>query len=281
MKLGNFELDVISGGRFRLDGGTMFGVIPKTVWERAIPADERNRIPLDTWCVLLRTGEHTVLMETGAGDKYTRKEKALFELEEGVTIESRLRERGVDPQEIDLVILSHLHFDHAGGGTKNDPEGKAKPTFPNATYVVQAGEWQDAVDNFGIMKTSYRPENFLPLEESGQLRLVEGDAPICGGVRAIRTGGHARHHMVVLIESAGESVLFCTDLVPTRFHVRGPYVMAYDLYPHDVVRKKSDLLAQAESQGWRVVFGHDPKWRMARIVKSRDGELRAEEVLVD
>ncbi|MBI2192273.1 MAG: MBL fold metallo-hydrolase [Planctomycetes bacterium] len=278
MKVGDFELDVFSAGRYRLDGGAMFGIIPKPLWERLIPPDEKNRIELDTCCVLVRTGGQQVLIETGCGDKFNEKEREIYQFEPGVTIESALGRRGVDPASMDLVVLTHLHFDHAGGATKRDASGRVIPTFPRATYVVQGGEWEDARNNFGVMKTTYRPENFEPIREAGRLRLVEGDLDLCPGIRLLVTRGHTRHHMSVQIESRGETVLFTSDLIPTRSHLRGPYVMAYDLYPQETMTRKLDILAQAEAGGWRLVWSHEPFWRMGRVVKSDRGEFAAQEV---
>lgn len=278
MNVGDYEIEVISGGRYRLDGGSMFGIIPRPLWERILKPDERNRIELDTCCLLVRTGEQNILIETGCGDKFSEKEQEIFAFESGVTIESSLENRGVPAEDIDLVILTHLHFDHAGGGTKLDASGRPAPTFPKATYVAHSGEWKDASENFGIMKTTYRPENLQPLDDSGNLQFIDGETEIAPGIRSIVTGGHTRHHLALLIESGGEKLFFTGDLIPTRHHLRGPYVMAYDLFPYDTMTQKLALLSRAESEGWYVVWSHEPHWRMARIQKTDWGEFTAEKI---
>ena len=171
------ELSVVSGGVFKLDGGSMFGIVPKPLWEKICPPDEKNRITNDTNCLLIRKDGRLILVDTGYGDKMTDRDRGIYGMS-GSTILGSLSARGVSAEDIDLVILSHLHFDHAGGATRMDEEGQAVPAFPNAQYVVQKGEWEDALDDYGTMKTTYRPENYVPLMDRGVLTLVEGDVEI-------------------------------------------------------------------------------------------------------
>ncbi|HJP18211.1 MAG TPA: MBL fold metallo-hydrolase, partial [Nitrospinota bacterium] len=168
MKLGKFEIQTVSGGKYKLDGGAMFGVVPKPLWEKTNPADEKNRIELETNCLLIESGDKKILVDTGNGTKFSAKEKDIFGLENRSVLEESLKSKGLEPADIDIVILSHLHFDHAGGATMNEG-GKVVPAFPKATYVIQKGEWEDAMNNFGVMKFSYRKENLIPLQESGQV----------------------------------------------------------------------------------------------------------------
>jgi len=269
MKIGKFEIQTVSGGKYKLDGGAMFGVIPKPLWEKTNPADERNRIELETNCLLIDSGDKKILVDTGNGTKFSQKEKDIFGLENRSVLEESLKEKGVGPLDIDIVILSHLHFDHAGGATKSEG-GEEVPAFPRASYIIQKGEWDDAMNNFGVMKYSYRKENLVPLKESGQVDFIEGDSEIVPGLHTVVTGAHTRHHQIIKIDSKEDKGAYFADLVPTTSHLKLPYLMAYDLLPHEVLLKKKELLTQAAEEKWRIFFDHDPKTPTGKIFKEKE-----------
>ena len=267
------ELSVVSGGVFKLDGGSMFGIVPKPLWEKACPPDDRNRITNDTNCLLVWKDGRLILIDTGYGDKMTARDQGIYGMS-GPTILGSLSRQGVSAEDIDLVILSHLHFDHAGGATRIDEEGRVIPAFPNAQYVVQKGEWEDALYDYGTMKTTYRPENYQPLMDLGVLTLVEGDVEIEAGIRVEVTGGHTLFHQLVKLESVETRAVYSGDILPMTTHLRAPYNMAYDLFPYDTMTAKMRLLRQAADEGWIIVLDHDSKVSSGRI--SCEGEDRYE-----
>jgi len=277
MLIGNDDYQVVSGGEFKLDGGAMFGIVPKTLWERLRTPDEENRIEMATNCLLVRTSQYLILIDTGYGAKMSDKERAIYGMT-GPTLTASLAAHGVQPDDIDIVILSHLHFDHAGGATITDLEGQMYPTFPRARYFVQQGEWDDAINGYATMTASYLEENYKPLMDAGMLTLVDGACEICEGVRVAVTGGHTRHHQLVKVTSGGETVVYAGDIFPTFSHIRGPYVMGYDLFPYDTMVQKLQLLEQAAAQGWIVVWDHDLLATAGRIVEEKPGRYGVEVV---
>ena len=258
------ELSVVSGGVFKLDGGSMFGIVPKPLWQKLCPPDDLNRITNDTNCLLIRKDGRLILVDTGYGDKMTDRDRGIYGMS-GSTILESLSARGVSAEDIDLVILSHLHFDHAGGATRPDGDGGIVPSFPNAQYVVQKGEWEDALNDYGTMKTTYRPENYRPLMDRGVLTLLEGDVEIEDGIRVEVTGGHTRCHQLVKVESGDARAVYSGDILPMTTHLRAPYNMAYDLFPYDTMMAKMRLLRQAADEGWIVVLDHDANESSGRI----------------
>ncbi|MBA7527495.1 putative quorum-quenching lactonase YtnP [subsurface metagenome] len=270
VKLGQFELSIISDGRFWLDGGTMFGVVPKVMWNKLIPVDELNRVELSLNCLLIETPEGNVLIDTGINDKLKDRFKEIYKMDRDITFVESLNRMGFKPENIDFVINTHLHFDHCGGNTiKKD--GKLIPTFPNAKYIVQKQEWSDATDSNERTKASYLEENFMPVKESGQLMLVDGNYEVLPGIKVIMTNGHTKGHQSVLIESEGEKAIYFGDLIPTAFHIKIPYIAAYDLFPLAVVEKKKEILELAIKEKWLLIFEHDPKITFAYLIE-KDGK---------
>jgi glyoxylase-like metal-dependent hydrolase (beta-lactamase superfamily II) len=265
MKLGSFELTTISGGRFWTDGGGMFGIIPKPLWSRLITTDELNRIPQGTNCVLVRTGTNTVLIDTGYGSKIPAKQLGHMLGEAGDPLVASLDAAGVKPDEIDTVILSHLHFDHAGGATRIDENGKLVDSFPNAQYIVQKEEWESATGGHVELRNAYPQENILPLAETGRLKLIEGDIEILPGIRSIVTGGHTRAQQVIVIESEGEGAMYLADACPTWRHLPQLWCMSYDEDLLQARRIKPVLLGQIADNGWWGLSDHDPDHAAARI----------------
>lgn len=257
MEIGDFEIDIVSDGVFKLDGGTMFGIIPKTIWEKYIPADEKNRVTLGLNSLLIRGNNRTVLIDTGFGPKISEKDQQIYELNRDSNLLDSLANKGVRPEDVDTVIFTHLHLDHAGWNTKFNEDGEIVTTFPNAQYIVQKGEWEDAVNPNEITRGSYIPDNLLPLERNGQLRLIEGDFKIFRGLRTIVTGGHTQHHQAILIESRGKKVLFIGDLVPTTAHIKPTHIMSYDHFPLTTLEIKKRLLQDALKRRWLIVWCHD------------------------
>ena len=268
MRIGRFEVDLVSDGAFKLDGGAMYGTVPKTLWCRHEQPDENNRIALTFGALLIGTpqGRH-VLVDAGLSSKYDKDEKfkRIYCVDRKVTLREELKARGVGPSDIDVVINTHLHFDHAGGDTEFDERGKPSPAFPKARYVIQRLEWEDATHPHERNVASYLQQNFAPLDDGKRLVLVEGDCEIEPGIRVIRSGGHTRGHQVVLIESEGQTAVYMGDLIPTRAHVPLPYVMAYDLYPVETLEAKRSLLSRAAAEDWTVLFQHDSSRRHAKI----------------
>ena len=270
IKLGQFELSIISDGRFWLDGGTMFGVVPKVMWNKLISADELNRVELSLNCLLIETPEGNVLIDTGINDKLKDRFKEIYKMDRDITFVESLNRMGFKPENIDFVINTHLHFDHCGGNTiKKD--GKLIPTFPNAKYIVQKQEWSDATDSNERTKASYLEENFMPVKESGQLMLVDGNYEVLPGIKVIMTNGHTKGHQSVLIESEGEKAIYFGDLIPTASHIKIPYIAAYDLFPLAVVEKKKEILELAIKEKWLLIFEHDPKITFAYLIE-KDGK---------
>jgi len=263
--LGDIRITILDGGWLKLDGGAMFGIIPKPVWSKKVEADESNRIALATTCLLVETAGRRVLIESGVGDrsKYDEKERGFFDLS-GHWLVSSLEAAGADPASIDFLILTHLHFDHAGGGTTSDGKGGFHPTFPRARYVVQRGEWQDAVEAHAVMSGTYRPENLAPLENAGVLALVDGDAEILPGVSVALLPGHTRHQQSVILRSGGQEAVLPADLMPTSAHVGLRWNMAYDLLPFENMVNKQRLLELAVRRESLLILGQDPHraaWR--------------------
>jgi glyoxylase-like metal-dependent hydrolase (beta-lactamase superfamily II) len=236
----------------------MFGIIPRPLWVRHFPPDERGRIQLDTNCILVRAGSELVLVDTGNGPKMSEKEREIFDLAPGEELLANLAAVGVHAADVTLVLFSHLHMDHVGGATRFDAGGGIVPAFPRARFVAQRVEWEDALANRSHMRTSYRPENLEPLARSGRLELIEGNRELVPGIRVEVTGGHTRAHQCVFLESAGETAVFLGDLCPTPAHFRGPYNMAFDMEPYVTMCAKAELLERASAGDWLLLFDHEP-----------------------
>ncbi len=278
MKLGNFDIIPLTDGQFRLDGGAMFGVVPRVLWERCCPADELNRVQLGLAPLLIRAHGKNILVDTGLGSKNDDKFKKMFAVERRVTLLDSLSQFDLVPDDIHFVINTHLHFDHAGGNTCLDEQGQTVPAFPRAKYFVQQGEYDDAVRSNERTKVSYRRENFTPLMHCNQWEFLEGDTELLPGLSVMVTGGHTEHHQIVKIESEGKVALYLGDLIPTVSHLPLPYIMGYDLFPLQTLESKRWLLDQAYEEEWLLVFEHDPKISMGYVKKDIEGKYFLEAV---
>jgi glyoxylase-like metal-dependent hydrolase (beta-lactamase superfamily II) len=257
MHLGDMEVQHLHGGNFYLDGGAMFGVVPKPLWEKKSPPDLRNRIRLAASSLLVRAANKNILIETGNGTKWTPKLRDIYGIQEGDSLIENLTAAGVRPDQIDVVINTHLHFDHAGGNTKFVSD-QAVATFPNAQYIVQSAELAHAANPTERDRASYFEENFLPMQQSGQWRAISGDTEILPGISAVRIPGHNADLQAVQLTGGGNTIFFVADLFPTRHHLSLPWIMAYDLYPLQTLETKRKWLQTIVREGWIVVFGHDP-----------------------
>ena len=272
MRLGAFELQILSDGTFALDGGQMFGVVPKVLWEKQLAADARNRVRLGLTCLLVRTGKHNLIVETGIGDKFDEKFADIYGVHRSATLPEDLKKRGPAPEDISIVINTHLHFDHCGWNVRRDG-GKLVPTFPNARYFIQRGEWDHALHPTERDRASYLDDFFRPVER--QTEFLDGDSEIIPGIRVEVVSGHTRHMQCVRLESEGHQAYFISDLVPTRAHLRYPWAMSFDLYPLETLANKRRLLPQLAEQGTLVIFPHDATLQCAKLVES-NGKIRAE-----
>ena len=264
--LGNLELVSLYDGFIRLDGGSMFGVVPKTLWSSKAPADDRNRILL-AMRPLLVPGVRTMLIDAGLGDKENETFQDIYGVERARHLDHALADAGVSPEDIDIVLATHLHFDHAGGFTMWDASGRVRPRFPRARYVVRRGEWEDATHPHERNKASYLPDNLFPLADAGVLELVDEDQTIMPGVRVHRTGGHTQHHQMIWMESNGKRAAYVADLMPTSAHVPDAWVMGYDLYPMDTFAAKKAFSGDALSRETLVLFPHDPHVAAGHLIE--------------
>ena len=276
--VGEFEILRIQAGTYWWDGGAVFGVVPKTLWSRRIAADSLNRVPLAFNCYLIRTGEHTILVETGAGDKMEPRARERMNLPaEDEPLAAAIARQGVDPESIDIVINSHLHWDHCGGNTVR-ANGDVLAAFPGARYFASRAEWKHAHERLPRDSVSYIDANYDPLVESGQMTLVDGDCEVVPGVRMCRAPGHNRDMMVVEAASGGQTFCFLSDLVPTAAHVQPTWVAAFDLYPLETIENKIRWLGAAAEGDWVVGFAHDVEFPFARIVGDAKTQFAAAEM---
>jgi glyoxylase-like metal-dependent hydrolase (beta-lactamase superfamily II) len=274
--LGSFELTPLTDGFFALDGGAMFGVVPKPLWEKVAPSDARNRIRMAMRPWLVRAGQ-TVLIDAGAGDKMDAKAADVYGFDREYRLEHALQDAGVTPGDIDVVIASHLHFDHAGGFTVRGADAKVRPRFPGSRHIVRRQEWEDALAPNERNRASYFNENYVPLQEAGLLTLVDDDSEVLPGVRLRRTGGHTRGHQMIQIESGGRTAVFVADLIPTTAHVPLPWIMGYDLYPMETLAAKRAFLREALDREYLLLFEHDPVVA-AGYLRDRNGKVVIEPV---
>jgi glyoxylase-like metal-dependent hydrolase (beta-lactamase superfamily II) len=268
-QVGGLRCHTLEGGIQRLDGGAMFGVVPRVLWTRRVQPDDRNRIPLALRCLLVEHPDGLVLIDNGLGNKEDAKFLDIYGVEneglEGATqLEDALATVGFLPRDVRWMINTHLHFDHAGGNTtmdpdlEDDPRRHVRPTFPNATYVVQRGDLELGQYRNERIRASYLPHNFDPITAAGRWRLLEGDGELLPGISVRLTPGHVPFHQAVLVQDRGETAVFFADLIPTVAHLPLPWIMGYDLEPLRTLESKRQLLADAVSGGWRLVFEHDP-----------------------
>ncbi|MEO0049906.1 MAG: MBL fold metallo-hydrolase [candidate division WOR-3 bacterium] len=272
MNIGDFKIYPLFDGFFGLDGGAMFGVVPKPLWERTNPPDEKNRIRLALRPVLILTPQERVVIDTGIGDKYDKKFAERYRVEKPDSLLASLARVGFRPEDISLVILTHLHFDHCGGSTRVEGD-RVVPTFPNARYVVQEAEWQEALNPNRRSRASYLKENFVPLQEMGLLEIVNGSMELLPGIELVHTGGHTKGMQVVKISSKGQTAIYWSDMIPTRGHIPVPYIMGFDLFPLESMEKKERLLNQAVAEGWISFLEHDPEVFAGRIIKENERYL--------
>lgn len=269
---GDFEITHVPAAHYRWDGGVFFGVVPKTMWVRRSPADELNRIRVAANCYVIRTGGHTVLIETGLGDKPDDRARERMELPAvHDPLPAIIARQGIDPEQIDIVINSHLHFDHCGGNTRLTPGG-AVPEFPRARYFASRPEWEHAHERHPRDAISYLDENYDPLVDSGRMTLISGDTEIVPGIHMRHAPGHNRDMMVVTAESRGRTFCFLSDLVPTIFHAQPTWIAAVDLFPLQAIDKKIEWLTAASQGDWLCAFPHDPDVQFARMIP--DGKTR-------
>ena len=270
--LGRTRIHALQAGGQMLDGGAMFGVVPKPLWERRIPADARNRIPLGMRCLLVEHPDGLVLIDTGVGNKEDAKFLDIYGIEASVPghrtmLDAALAAAGYTAADVRVVINTHLHFDHAGGNTGRAADGSLEPAFPNARYLVHQGEYEYATHTNERTAASYFPSNWEPLQASGQLHLVDGTRELLPGIRYRHTPGHTPFHQSVVIDGGGETAVFLGDLCPTAAHVPLPWIMGYDVEPLRTLESKRALWADAVAGEWLVVFEHDATTAWGRIAK--------------
>lgn len=276
MRVGRYQVDIFSDGIFRLDGGAMFGIVPKTLWQKQKPADELNRVAMDMNCLLIRDGAgHVVVVETGAGSKLTDKQRGIFGIDEPPALLNELERLGVRPPDVTLVANTHLHFDHAGGNTYKDGD-RVVATFPRASYVFQRDEWTDALHANERTRGSYMEDDYKPLEAHGRLELLDGPAEVLPGLWLERVQGHTRGTQTVRLVADGTTFFFSSDFMPDRHHLPLPWIPAFDLFPLDTLEAKRSILPRAADERWIVAFTHDVP-RFGRI-SSVDGRYRFDEI---
>jgi glyoxylase-like metal-dependent hydrolase (beta-lactamase superfamily II) len=271
ISIGDFELTALSDGIYHLDGGGMFGVVPKALWSRKTTADQDNRIPTGLNSVLVRTGEKNILIETGIGNKLSEKMVEIYG--QPAKLLENLNAIGLSPEGIDIVINSHLHFDHCGWNTIRR-NGKIVPTFPKAKYYVQEGEWKHAHEGQRD-SVSYLHENYDPLVESGQMQLLRGNQEIVPGISVEVFPGHTRDMQAVMVQSAGRTGCYISDLIPTSAHLELNWVMSYDLYPLETIESRKRYYARAIPEKWLTMFTHDPEIPWARVQRDDRGKMVA------
>src|ERR1700730_2186371 len=266
--LGDFEITLVRAGFYWWDGGAIFGVVPRTLWSQKFAPDELNRIRFGFNCYVIRTGEHSILIETGAGDKLDPRARARMKLpDRELPLPEILAAQGIDPESIDIVINSHLHFDHCGGNTVLS-NGIAKPAFPRARYYTRRGEWEHAHERHIRDSVSYIDANYDPLVESGRMVLLDGDCEIVPGVALKLAPGHNRDMAVVTGTSGGQTFCFFSDLIPSAAHVTPSWVAAFDLFPLEAIDVKIRWMSEAARGNWLCGFGHDPELAFARIERA-------------
>ena len=268
LRLGEFDVWGLRDGNFYLDGGAMFGVVPKTLWEKKCPADAANRIRLALNSILIKTPAALILVETGIGTKMDQKFAGIYCIQTVPGLLASLSRAGFRPEDVDFVINTHLHFDHCGGNTYRNEKGAAVPTFPGARYIIQRGEWEAAINPNEREKSSYLSENFLPLKDYGLLELVDGDAVVAEGVEAVLAPGHTARHQCVKVKSRGQTLFYLGDMVPTASHIGLPYIMSYDLYPLDTLESRKRFYEQAIAESWILAFVHEPDHYFGRVKKT-------------
>lgn len=272
MRLGDIEVHPLVAGALRLDGGAMFGVIPRVLWEKQMAPDERNRIGMTMNVLLVKASGKNILVDTGAGDKEDAKFRDMYALGAS-TINEELSRHGLAPVDIDIVINTHLHFDHAGGNTVRAADGRILPAFPNARYLVQRAEFDDAMAANERNKASYFPDNYLPLYDDGRMELVDGETEVAPGIAVEPLPGHTRGLQGLMIRSQGDTGLYLADCVPTSHHIPLPWIMAYDLYPTETLATKKRVLPKAAREGWLLFFEHDPEVQAATIDEAGKGRF--------
>lgn len=272
-RVGGIRIHALEAGLQWLDGGAMFGVVPRPLWETRIAPDERNRIPLGLRCLLIEAPGALVLVDTGIGNKEEKKFRSIYGVDNAgdpTRLEDAIRAAGFQPDDVDIVLSTHLHFDHAGGNTVLREDGTIAPAFPRARYVVQRGEFDFAHSGNERVRASYLARNIEPVARAGLQDFVDGVATVTEGVRVIPTPGHTPHHQSVLIESDGQVACFLADVCPTTAHVPLPWIMGYDLEPLVTLESKRGLWTRAREEDWLLIFEHDPRVAWGRLDPGED-----------
>lgn len=275
MQLGNWQLDTVNGGTFWLDGGVMFGVVPKSIWQSVATPDNTNRIACANNCVLARDGRHTVLIDTGYGGKFAPLDRRFYNMQPGEPLLDDLARLGVAPDQIDTVIFSHLHFDHVCGATRWSANRRREPIFSVARHVVGRIEWEDATSGCEELKTAYPLDDILPLYDAGLMMVVDDAQEVVPGLKVRLTGGHTRGHLAILFESCGQTAAYFGDICPSTAHLRRMWHLSYDVYPVETRRRKPELLGMAADLGWWVLWNHDPKFAASRVARDAKREFIA------
>jgi glyoxylase-like metal-dependent hydrolase (beta-lactamase superfamily II) len=277
-QLGDLRIHALHAGMQHLDGGAMFGVVPKPLWEKRIPADARNRIPLAMRCLLVETPDALVLIDNGAGHKENEKFIDIYGIDNSSSdparwptrLEEALAQAGFSPDDVDIMIDTHLHFDHAGGNTRRTADGDVALSFPRARYIVRRGEWEWAHLRNERIAASYLPDNFDSVHRAGHIDLVDDDVEVVPGIQLYRTPGHTPHHQSVLVRSRGETACFLADVMPTSAHLPLPWIMGYDVEPLITLETKRQLLGRAREEEWLLVFEHDPTVAWGRLERASE-----------